>query len=148
MRIVLPPTLFVLFIIIMGAAWWQIEPSYHLAFPYNLIGLLFIASGLILSSSGKALFRKLDTNIMTFDKPDKLVTEGAFKHTRNPMYLGLVGAMLGFSLLMGATILSMVLTVLFFLIIDRWYIAFEERVMLRKFGKDYETYCRKVRRWI
>lgn len=148
MKKILPPVLFVLFIIVMGVICWRMGSPHNIYYPYSLIGLPFVVAGLMLAVAGKMLFRKLGTNIMTFDEPDKLVTEGVFKYTRNPMYLGLVVAMLGFSLLMGSAITSILLTALFLLITDRWYIAFEEQVMHRKFGLDYEEYCRKVRRWI
>ncbi len=63
------------------------------------------------------------------------------------MYLGFVISMVGFSMLMGAAVSSLLLAGVFFLVTDRWYIAFEEEVMRRKFGQDYEVYCQKVRRW-
>ncbi|MCE0557686.1 isoprenylcysteine carboxylmethyltransferase family protein [Motilimonas sp. E26] len=148
MKKILPPVLFVLFIIVMGMICWGMGSPHNIGYPYSLIGLPFVVAGLMLAVAGKILFRKLSTNIMTFDEPDKLVTEGVFKYTRNPMYLGLVVAMMGFSILMGSAITSILLTALFLLITDRWYIAFEEKIMHRKFGLDYEEYCRKVRRWI
>lgn len=148
MKKILPPVLFVLFIIVMGIICWRMGFPHNIAYPHNLVGLPFVVSGLMLAAAGKMLFKKLDTNIMTFDEPDKLVTSGVFKYTRNPMYLGFVVAMLGFSLLMGAAISSMLLTMLFLMITDRWYIAFEEKAMYKKFGLDYEEYCRKVRRWV
>lgn len=148
MRRILPPVLFVFFVIAMGVVCWGMESTHNIASSYILIGLPFVIVGLGFAVAGKVLFRKIGTNIMTFNEPDVLVTEGLFKYTRNPMYLGLFIAMFGFFLLMGAAITSFVLTSLFWLIVDRWYIAFEEEAMHRKFGLDYEEYCRKVRRWI
>nr|WP_277986290.1 isoprenylcysteine carboxylmethyltransferase family protein [Vibrio vulnificus] len=107
-----------------------------------------IGIGLILSILGKQLFNKLGTNIQTFDEPTVLVTSGIYKYTRNPMYLGLTIAMLGFSILMGGSLSSFLLAIAFFLITDRWYISYEEQMMYTKFGIEYEEYCRKVRRWI
>ncbi|MCZ8499386.1 methyltransferase [Vibrio lentus] len=37
---------------------------------------------------------------MTFDEPTLLVTEGVYKYTRNPMYLGFVVSLLGFAILL------------------------------------------------
>ena len=36
----------------------------------------------------------------------------------------------------------------FFVIADRWHIAFEEKAMLQKFGEQYADYKKRVRRWI
>ncbi|MBX2846709.1 MAG: isoprenylcysteine carboxylmethyltransferase family protein [Acidiferrobacterales bacterium] len=148
MKVLLPPFLFMIFIIAIGLACWGLGSPHKLVYPYNLIGTPFIGIGLLLAAAGKNLFKKLGTNIMTFDEPTILVTQGVYKYSRNPMYLGFIIAVLGFSIVMGASISSFSLTVLFFVITDRWYISFEERVMHSKFGKDYEDYCRKVRRWI
>lgn len=148
MQKLLPPVLFLIFIIAMGLMCWSISATHLLIFPFNLIGLPIISAGLMLAMTGKQLFKKLETNIMTFDEPSRLVTEGIYQYTRNPMYLGFTIAMLGFSMLMGASVVSLLMAVIFLFITDRWYISFEEQMMHTKFGKDYEEYCRKVRRWI
>ncbi|NOH97383.1 isoprenylcysteine carboxylmethyltransferase family protein [Vibrio sp. 99-70-13A1] len=148
MQKLLPPVLFLIFIIAMGLMCWSISATHLLIFPFNLIGLPIISAGLMLAMTGKQLFKKLETNIMTFDEPTMLVTEGIYQYTRNPMYLGFTIAMLGFSMLMGASVVSLLMAVIFLFITDRWYISFEEQMMHTKFGKDYEEYCRKVRRWI
>ncbi|KZN47756.1 hypothetical protein N482_09020 [Pseudoalteromonas luteoviolacea NCIMB 1942] len=85
---------------------------------------------------------------MTFDEPNKLVVEGVFRYTRNPMYLGFVISLLGLFLLLGANELSLGVVVLFVLVSDRWYIRFEERMMFEKFREQYQAYCRNVRRWM
>jgi len=148
MKKILPPFLFITFVVIMGVTCWGMGSLHKVIYPFTLIGIPFIVAGLFLSIVGKRLFNRLDANIMTFDDPTVLVTKGVYKYTRNPMYLGFVISMAGFSLLMGAAVSSFLLAGLFFAITDRWYIAFEEKTMLHKFGLEYEEYCRKVRRWI
>lgn len=147
MKQLLPPVLFVIFILVMTAINWVLAPSHLVYYPYNLIGLLFVSMGLMLAITGKKLFKKLNTNIMTFDEPTKLVTQGIYQYTRNPMYLGFAIAMLGFAILNGGTLSSLVLTLIFILVTDRWYIQYEEQMMRIKFGQDYEIYCSNVRRW-
>ncbi len=148
MKKLLPPFLFLTFIIVMGFVHWGVGLPQSLDYPYNLSGIPIICIGLILSILGKKLFNKLGTNIHTFDEPTVLVTSGIYKYTRNPMYLGLTIAMLGSSILMGGSLSSFSLTIAFFLITDRWYISYEEQMMYTKFGIEYEEYCSKVRRWI
>ena len=148
MRSIIPPILFIIFIVAMGAIRLATDSTYNVSYPFIIIGLLFLVSGLLLAIRGKRLFKKLNTNIMTFEKPDFLVTEDVYKYSRNPMYLGFVIALFGIVLLMDAAISSFLLVILFFLITDRWYIKFEEQEMTSKFGLDYQKYCQKVRRWI
>ena len=95
----------------------------------------------------KKRFAKVKTNIKTFDKPDKLLTDGLYKYSRNPMYLGFVIALLGVWLLLGS--LSPLLLVLIFIFITNTvYISFEEKMMGDTFGELYFTYKNKTRRWI
>ncbi|MEZ9997536.1 isoprenylcysteine carboxylmethyltransferase family protein [Vibrio lentus] len=147
MKKLLPPILFLIFVISMSLICWWLGSPHHMLYPYNLAGLVVIGVGLLLAMSGKLLFKKRNTNIMTFDEPTLLVTEGVYKYTRNPMYLGFVVSLLGFAILTGAANSSFLLTAIFVLVTDRWYIKFEEQMMRDKFGQDYEDYCRKVRRW-
>ena len=37
---------------------------------------------------------------------------------------------------------------LFTLVLDRWVIRFEERMMRAEFGNQYLEYCQSTRRWI
>ena len=147
MKKILPPILFLLTVTVMGTICWGVGAPHILAIPYTLIGIPVIIAGLVLSFLGSRLFKRIGTNIMTFDEPDILVTEGLYRFSRNPMYLGFAVATIGFALLFGASIVSFFAVILFILITDRWYIAFEEKHMLVKFGTDYTDYCRNVRRW-
>lgn len=148
MRNLLPPVLFLVFVISMALLCWSMGFSHPIGFPYNLAGLVVAAAGLALSIAGKNLFKRRHTNILTFNEPDVLVTEGVFGHTRNPMYLGFAIALMGFAILLGGAASSFLLAGLFVLITDRWYIAFEENAMRRRFGAEYDEYCRRVRRWV
>jgi protein-S-isoprenylcysteine O-methyltransferase Ste14 len=144
----LPPLLFLLFAVVMGVICWGFGFKHNILYPYNLLGLPFLLTGLFIAQTSKKLFIKLKTNVNTFDEPDKLVITGLFKYSRNPMYLGFVIAIIGIALLYQGAISSFVLALLFFVIVDRWYIKFEESAMLNKFGKEYEMYCQNTRRWI
>lgn len=148
MKKLLPPLLFVLFVLLMGLVCWAFEFKHNVLFPFNLIGIPFLLGGLFIAQSSKKLFIKLKTNVNTFDEPGKLITNRIFRYSRNPMYLGFVIAIIGMALIYQGAISSFVLALLFFVIVDRWYIKFEEGAMLNKFGKEYRDYCSKTRRWI
>lgn len=75
------------------------------------------------------------------------MTDGLFRLTRNPMYLGFSVALLGLAVFLGSLV-PMLLAVAYVLISDRWYIAFEENRMLARFGEDYRRYARRTRRWL
>ena len=148
MKKLLPPLLFILFAILMGFLCWGFGFKHNILYPFNLIGLPFLVTGLLITQASKNLFRKLKTNVYTFNEPDKLVTTGFYRHSRNPMYLGFTIAIIGIAVLYQGAISSFILALVFIVVTDRWYIKFEERAMLKKFGNDYDDYCQNTRRWI
>lgn len=148
MKKLLPPTLFLLCLIGMPIICWSIDSNHNFIYPYNLFGLPLLFAGLGMAKCGKNLFQKLDTNITTFEKPGILVSEGLYKLSRNPMYLGFLIALIGSAILYQGSISSFIVAFLFLIITDRWFIRYEEQEMIRKFGEEYQVYCNNVRRWI
>jgi len=148
MKKLLPPALFLLFAIFMGVICWGFGFNHNIIYPFNLIGLPLLFLGLAIAQINKKLFIKLDTNVNTFDEPDKLVNTGFYKYSRNPMYLGFLISLLGLAIIYQGAISSFFLVLVFFIVVDLWYIRFEEKAMLNKFGTEYEEYSQNTRRWI
>jgi len=63
------------------------------------------------------------------------------------MYLGLLTALVGCALFMG-TLPFFLVPWLFFLVVNRVHIPYEETVLEKSFGPAYERYLKRVRRWI
>jgi len=103
--------------------------------------------GLAVTVRHAGVFARIGTNIKTFDDPDVLVTTGAFRFTRNPMYVGFLTALVGVGALVGS-ITALAGPAVFWLITDRWYIPFEEQRMFAVFGQDYAEYRNAVPRWL
>jgi protein-S-isoprenylcysteine O-methyltransferase Ste14 len=147
MRWLLPPILFLACVASMALLHLAAPVRAVVPEPYRWLGLPVLLAGLGVAQWHARLFRRRGTNIKTFDAPDRLVTEGLFRRTRNPMYLGFALALLGGAILL-TSLSPCAVVVAFVLIVDRWYIAFEEAAMTRTFGDDYRRYQRRVRRWI
>jgi protein-S-isoprenylcysteine O-methyltransferase Ste14 len=143
----LPPRLFLILLAAMIGIHYVLPGPAVVALPYNLAGAVVIALGLLIGFSGSRLFGRVGTNIRTFNEPGTLVTDGPFRWSRNPMYLGFVLLLLGTAILLG-TATPFAGPPVFAVVADRWYIAFEERALRRKFGSDYEAYMSRTRRWI
>jgi protein-S-isoprenylcysteine O-methyltransferase Ste14 len=143
----LPPVLVGIFAVAMIASRVWFPGVVLFGPPWVNIGLLGIVGGLYITVSAASHFRRVHTNIKTFDDPNVLVTDGWFKVSRNPMYLGFALFLASIAIGTGALI-PLVLAVLFVVIADRWYIRYEEQAMQRVFGEAYEDYCRTVRRWL
>ncbi|MCR6686759.1 isoprenylcysteine carboxylmethyltransferase family protein [Pseudoxanthomonas sp.] len=147
MRRLLPPLLLILAIALMLLL-HRFAPGLHWPpVPWRSWGgMATVVLGLGIAQWHARLFRRRGTNLHTFREPQQLVTEGLFRHSRNPMYLGFALAAAGLALALGAATPVLVLAA-FVLMLDRWYIRFEEQAMLRSFGQAYRDYCRHTRRW-
>lgn len=110
-------------------------------------GLLFLLSGIVLAASAARLFSKAKTGIVPFSESTKLVVSGAYRFTRNPMYLGMFFCLIGVTLLVN-NVLGLLVLLLFFFIIRQKFVLKEEVQMLETFGDDYAQFKARIRRWI
>ena len=143
----LPPILVLIMLAAMIALGMFAPGPMIVPYPYNLAGAVLAALGFVVTLSGSRHFARVGTNVRTFDEPGILVTNGLFRWTRNPMYLGFVLLLLGTAMVLGTTT-PLLAAALFAIIADRWYIAFEERALATKFGDDYVAYASRTRRWL
>ncbi len=147
MKKIIPPVLFVICIVVMVGLWLVFPIVQFVTFPISLVGVLPLVVGLGIAKRGSDIFEKAGTNIETFNDPDILVTEGLYRISRNPMYLGFLMALLGIAIVLGS-FSSILVAVGFFVITDRWYIKFEEEAMAKIFGDRYAEYKAQTRRWL
>ena len=143
----LPPALVAIIIIVMCVARIVLPGPVVVPQPHNWLGLVLVVGGVAIGFIGARQFDKVGTNIKTFNDPTILVTDGLFRRSRNPMYLGFTLFLLGLAILLG-TLIAFLGPIAFAVIADRWYIQFEEQALRRTFGERYEAYARKTRRWI
>ena len=83
-----------------------------------------------------------------FAPPQRLVVVGFYRYVRNPMYVGFAVGWIGLWVVFGhanprviAAVAAVALGVHLFVVL------YEEPTLRKKFGTDYEEYCRNVRRW-
>ena len=81
------------------------------------------------------------------DPTKHLVITGLYKHSRNPMYLGVTMILIGEAIFSQSTYLG--LYSLFIFVAFHVFILLSEEPRLKKdFGEEYNEYCKKVRRWL
>ena len=147
MKKILPPTLFLICAIVMLLLHVLLPLYSIIGFPTNAIGIVPLVFGLGIAAWGSSVFARVGTSIKTFEQPQKLVTDGLFRYSRNPMYLGFVFALLGIAIALG-TLSPLLGVMIFFLVADRGYIPYEENMLAQKFGQGFQTYQSKTRRWL
>jgi protein-S-isoprenylcysteine O-methyltransferase Ste14 len=80
--------------------------------------------------------------------PQRLVVTGFYRYVRNPMYLGFAVGWIGLWVVFGHPNPIAILSVAAVALGVHLFVVFYEEPTLRgKFGAEYETYCKNVRRW-
>jgi protein-S-isoprenylcysteine O-methyltransferase Ste14 len=139
--------------VMIGAAMWEVSritPSVPIDGRLRFaLPAAFAACGFSLAAMAMTAFRRVRTTIspVKVERASSIVTVGVYGRTRNPMYLGLIFLLTGWTIYLAApwAILGPVLFVLF---TTRFQIVPEERVLTAKFGSEYTDYQARVRRWL
>jgi protein-S-isoprenylcysteine O-methyltransferase Ste14 len=111
-------------------------------------GIVLLVLGLVplVESFARFVWKGLGTPAPIF--PTRyLVVSGLYRYLRNPMYVAVVTIVLGEALLTGSKQLLFyaILIWLGFFLFVRLY---EEPALRRRFGAEYQNFCRHVPRWI
>lgn len=116
---------------------------------WRWLGLPFVALGLALDIHSLLAFKRRQTtpNPLRPEKAKQLVIEGAYRFTRNPMYLGMAMILSGWSLLR-ASLSGLAVVPAFIWTLNQVQIIPEERQLSQTFGEPYRAYLKRVRRWL
>ena len=144
---VLPPTYLLVALVLMALLHFLLPIARFVPTPWNLVGILPLAGGIALNLLADRAFHQVETTVKPFETSRTLLTDGVFRITRNPMYLGYVLILLGVGLLLRSATPFLVVPVFVFLM-ARVFIGAEERMLRETFGPAWEAYTRRVRRWI
>lgn len=114
-----------------------------------LLALLLFSAGAGVIVAGIAAFKRVGTTINPLEPKQSsgIVSDGIYRFSRNPMYLGMVLILAGWALWLGHAIAWLGVAG-FAAYIHRFQILPEERILSTKFGASYQTYCRHTRRWL
>ena len=115
--------------------------------PWNLLGLVPVALGVWINLAADKAIHLAHTTVKPFEAPTALITDGVYGFTRNPMYLGFAGILLGVAVLLGAW-MAAVIVVAFVGMMHLVFIKPEEQSLEHNFGKAWIEYEQRVRRWI
>ncbi len=129
-----------------AAVWHRVLPA-PAVFSARIPALLIGTGGFAMMMWAWWQFRERQVAICPTEKTDDLITDGVYRYTRNPMYLGM-------TLMLAAVATGTGLVpfyasaAAFVLVIDRVFCPYEEQKLARAFGQSYLAYRRRVRRWI
>jgi protein-S-isoprenylcysteine O-methyltransferase Ste14 len=144
--VIAPPPLIFLSGLLAGFVLDALLPSTQLP-AARIAGAVLLLAGLGLIGWFIAMLRGAGTAVEPWKRTTALVTDGPYRLTRNPGYLGMALVYAGIALL-AQVWWALATLVVVLVVVDRGVIAREERYLVRLFGAEYEDYRRRVRRWV
>lgn len=144
---VLPPIYFFGAIALMVALDRFLPLITLIAPPVTYLGWVLFALAFAAVLAVNQQFKRAGTTIKPFEASSALVTGGLFAFSRNPIYVGMVAALLGIFVALGS-LSPFVIIPPFIYIIRTRFIAVEERMLEAAFGEAYRDYAKRVRRWL
>jgi protein-S-isoprenylcysteine O-methyltransferase Ste14 len=142
-----PPVYLFLSIAIMLLLHFLLPKTQVLPFPCNLFGIIPLVLGIVMNLVADRSFKKNKTTVKPLEESTTLITDGVFRFSRHPMYLGFVLILLGIALLMGS-LTPYVIVFGFAIFMHIVFINFEEKKLEETFGEAWLRYKKKVRQWI
>lgn len=145
----LPPTVVLVFALTMWLTAYAF-PGLSTPLPgNNVLAIFFALAGITSGAAGIIAFNRAST---TFNpvRPHKaacIVSEGVFRFSRNPMYLGMLLLLAGWAAYLAHPLVFLFLPS-FVAYMNRFQIIPEERALAEKFGAPFISYLNTVRRWI
>ena len=147
--VVPPPLIYValFFLSLLLQKYLPLNISFFATESSTIIGsvLIFIAFLFMLPALIK--FVQSKNTLITIQPASSLQTDGIYKISRNPMYLGLLFMYSGIGMLKGDW-WTFILIPIIIIIVQSYVIRGEENYLQRAFGEEYAHYKKKVRRWI
>lgn len=145
--VIFPPVLFGGTLLLgLVLHWLRPVPLLPASIARSLGVLVLVLSGLLVRAA-EAAMKRAGTDPRPSRPSAAIVTEGPFRFTRNPMYVGTTGLYVGLSLVLNALWPLVLLAPM--LLVLRWgVVRREERYLEAKFGDAYRAYRARVRRWV
>jgi len=109
-----------------------------------LISMPFLIIGSLLWLWSAVRFFRTKGTPVPINPPPKLVTDGPYVYSRNPMMTGLFMVMAGIGIFFGSVTLTFIMTPLFVFMSILEFKYIEEPELTKRFGKEYTEYKEKT----
>jgi protein-S-isoprenylcysteine O-methyltransferase Ste14 len=127
---------------------WILQPPFFGLETLRWLGMLLIAlaAAVLLESFARFAMEGLGTPAPVLPT-QHLVVRGFYRYVRNPMYVAVVAIIIGQSLVLGNASL-LVYAAAVWVAFFGFVLSYEEPKLRKTYGAEYETYCRRVGRWM
>jgi protein-S-isoprenylcysteine O-methyltransferase Ste14 len=145
--VIAPPPIIYLGFLGLGFALEGLMPGAVLPGWAQWLGAVVIVAGVALMLSFELAFKQVGTDANPYRPSTALATDGPYRYSRNPAYLGMAITYVGIALAAEAPWVLVMLAPAT-LVIQYGVIHREERYLERLFGDEYLSYKQRTRRWI
>jgi protein-S-isoprenylcysteine O-methyltransferase Ste14 len=125
--------------------------GWHLATPiaqWRYLGILMTVVGLIpLADSIIRFVREGRGTPEPLHPTETLVVSGLYRYVRNPMYVGVITMIFGEAVFLDNRHVAEYGAIAW-VIMHLFVLFYEEPTLRRRYGADYDAFCRRVGRWI
>jgi protein-S-isoprenylcysteine O-methyltransferase Ste14 len=111
------------------------------------LGYLWCLLRFLVSGGTPAIFFTRPVKFLLGEEPERLVQEGLYRYSRNPMYVSVLLVIFGQALRVGSPQIAeygLIVWLGFHIVV----VLLEEPHLREQRGPSYEEYCRHVPRWI
>jgi len=146
----IPPPVVALLVALAMWGFTFITPSAQFPLVFRVTAaLVLFAAGIAVRLAAQLAFLHAGTTINPLNpsRSSSFVSRGAYRFSRNPMYLGRLLQLSGWAAFL-ANAFALLLLPLFVWYITRYQILPEERALSEQFGGEYAVYRHAVPRWL
>jgi protein-S-isoprenylcysteine O-methyltransferase Ste14 len=142
-----PPPLLFAGALVLGLAIGRVQPQAERRARFaHVLGGASVIAGLALGGATIEALKRAGTNLDPYKPTTALVTDGIFRLSRNPAYVGATSIYIGIAMY-ARSLPALVLLPIVLALLDRLVVSREERYLQRRFGDDYRRYHDAVPRW-
>ncbi|MFW9974666.1 MAG: methyltransferase family protein [Candidatus Thorarchaeota archaeon] len=113
----------------------------------GIIGTFVLICGGILMIWSRILLGPYGTPRIVIKDHHQLITHGAYRYIRHPLYMGYILLFLGYAFGFGSLLCSVIITVFMFPL-TKSRIDLEETLLLATLGEKYAEYMKRTKRLI
>ena len=147
-KVLAPPPAIGLLIVFAGIAAGFIK-SLHFIYgnARYITGAALLAVSVAIGLAAFLKMKSAGTNVDVRKPTTKVVTDGIYAYSRNPIYVGLIVLLIAIAVLLN-NLWIIIFTPVFVAILRKGVIEREEQYLEEKFGARFTEYKKRVRRWI
>ncbi len=142
-----PPKIAQAFLLIAALLHWATPLAGFHIYSNHALAIVLGGAGFTVMMWGWGLFKKHRVSLCPTADTERLIDDGIYRYTRNPMYLGIVTMLLAVAIFVGSLVFYLAFAG-YFVVIDAVFCRYEENKLLESFGDRYRRYRKRVRRWL